>query len=319
MKKRERTANLINESEVLESQNIDFKAEIRNLENQRRRLMDILQAHSAQCVHQGGYQPLPSVSTLKNCKYLNEVQDYTESEQPEIKYSQTLKDSDLEFVKQHLLQEELEFKPQPMLGYCKPSPTDSTNYVLSPDSGFVRSPVDLDTQYMEIQQQQQQHPAHRSNYIPTSSTTDLTSNNNNNAGEEVTAAAEFILKSELIDSHSPYTSLQSADRFLFESNEFDEKPGMPLPTLQTHNHHHQHHHQHLNTTHHMLMNIKDNQQQQQITSVTNQMLMDGNFDSLKADFLSQNQEFIVLPDGTEPQFTDLDSGIIKSLNNGCLV
>lgn len=352
MKKRERTVNLVNESETLENQNIDFKNQIRELENQRRKLNEILQAHSPQCVHQGGYQPLPSVSTLKNCKYLNELQSYCDNnqqiphhhqqqqqqqapliEQPEIKYSQTLKE-------QQEMMEYGDFKSNTMLphGYCKPSPTD-TGYVLSPDSGFVKSPIDLDnsSQYSDqLPMQQQQHPhscqsqqqqqqhlkSQNNNYsnIPTSNDAILTNNNssslNNNNLNSMLGDSEIYLKTELIDP-SPYTTIQSADRFLFEGTDttFDsDKILMHCNGTTMINGASNGCGGGVNANHHIVTSNTLNN--------VNNLLME-NFDTniIKADFLSQNQEFNIatMVDGTDTQFTDLDSGIIKSLSNGCLV
>uniref|UniRef100_W8B9S1 Transforming protein v-Fos/v-Fox n=1 Tax=Ceratitis capitata TaxID=7213 RepID=W8B9S1_CERCA len=59
MKKRERTQNLIKESEQLETQNVDLKTQVRTLEAERRRLLDMLQCHVTTCVHAGGLN-LPS-------------------------------------------------------------------------------------------------------------------------------------------------------------------------------------------------------------------------------------------------------------------
>ncbi|XP_041981124.1 activating transcription factor 3 isoform X2 [Aricia agestis] len=50
MKKRERTVNLVNESEVLENQNIDLKAQLKDLEVQKRQLIDMLSMHASSCV-----------------------------------------------------------------------------------------------------------------------------------------------------------------------------------------------------------------------------------------------------------------------------
>ncbi|KAL4715598.1 hypothetical protein ACJJTC_006177 [Scirpophaga incertulas] len=50
MKKRERTVNLVTESEVLENQNIDLKAQLKDLEVQKRQLTDMLSLHAASCV-----------------------------------------------------------------------------------------------------------------------------------------------------------------------------------------------------------------------------------------------------------------------------
>lgn len=59
MKKRERTQNLIREAEQLDTQNVDLKNQVRNLENERRKLLEMLQTHEPVCVHHEGLN-LPS-------------------------------------------------------------------------------------------------------------------------------------------------------------------------------------------------------------------------------------------------------------------
>ncbi|ALC48500.1 Atf3 [Drosophila busckii] len=54
MKKRERTQNLIKESEVLDTQNVDLKSQVRTLETERRQLLEMLQAHAPSCLKRGG-------------------------------------------------------------------------------------------------------------------------------------------------------------------------------------------------------------------------------------------------------------------------
>lgn len=49
LKKRERTANLVTESETLETQNIEFKSQIQELQNQRRQLLEVLTLHRPTC------------------------------------------------------------------------------------------------------------------------------------------------------------------------------------------------------------------------------------------------------------------------------
>lgn len=49
LKKRERTVNLVQESEILENQNHDLKSQIQELETQRRRLVDMLSVHRPSC------------------------------------------------------------------------------------------------------------------------------------------------------------------------------------------------------------------------------------------------------------------------------
>ncbi|KAJ1527528.1 hypothetical protein ONE63_007498 [Megalurothrips usitatus] len=53
IKKRERTVNLVQESEILESQNYELKSQIQELETQRRRLVDMLSSHSSTCTRPG--------------------------------------------------------------------------------------------------------------------------------------------------------------------------------------------------------------------------------------------------------------------------
>ncbi|XP_026472664.1 proto-oncogene c-Fos [Ctenocephalides felis] len=49
-KKRERTVNLVSESAVLETQNVDLKAQIKELDAQVRQLVDMLTRHSPSCL-----------------------------------------------------------------------------------------------------------------------------------------------------------------------------------------------------------------------------------------------------------------------------
>ncbi|XP_059481368.1 transcription factor kayak isoform X3 [Neocloeon triangulifer] len=51
LKKREKTVNLVQESEVLDAQNHDLKAQIKNLEAEQRRLVDMLTVHQPACIN----------------------------------------------------------------------------------------------------------------------------------------------------------------------------------------------------------------------------------------------------------------------------
>lgn len=53
LKKREKTVILVQESEILETQNHDLKSQIQELETQRRRLVEMLSVHSPSCLKQG--------------------------------------------------------------------------------------------------------------------------------------------------------------------------------------------------------------------------------------------------------------------------
>ncbi|EAU75679.3 AGAP001536-PA [Anopheles gambiae str. PEST] len=158
MKKRERTVNLINESETLDAQNRELKSQVSKLETEYRKLVEILQAHGPTCVHQNGYQPLPSLSTIigagvastststssssstsssnNSNKYLNDLtyldQDQA-SGQGEIKYSECLKSG----VASSTGSPMDGFHNQDSLlppGYCKLSPTEPNSFLLESPS-----------------------------------------------------------------------------------------------------------------------------------------------------------------------------------------
>ncbi|XP_060661855.1 activating transcription factor 3 [Drosophila nasuta] len=74
MKKRERTQNLIKESEVLDTQNVELKNQVRTLETDRRRLLEMLQAHAPSCVKRGGCQLPSKLLQSPAYKYLPELE-----------------------------------------------------------------------------------------------------------------------------------------------------------------------------------------------------------------------------------------------------
>lgn len=268
MKKREKTQNLVSESEVLENQNINLKNEVRALENQRRKLVELLEGHGPTCMRQGGYQTINLPSPA--CKFFYEL-GFCDQNGAEIKYSQTLK-SQNNNRKGAILPH----------GYCKQSPTTDVVYAMSPDSGFIKSPTDVTLASF---------PQIKNDYIPNCEI-------ENNNGGVTNGTNDFMLKSEIIDSNSPYTTVQSADRFLFENSEnYDSE--IASPTIERLGH---------------SQNIKENNRQQLEFNTNLQNSFDGNI--INNDFLSN------LVEVTEAQFTDLDSGITSYNNNtngGCLV
>lgn len=223
MKKRERTVNLVNESETLDAQNKELKSQVTELEQQRRKLMEVLQAHSPNCVHQKGFQPLPSLSTIptSKCKFLADL-NFLDNDD-DVKFLECLKSgSELdEFSKQ-----ENALPP----GYCKLSPTE-VNYATPTDVMDVNSfaPHSLKTEYIPNSQERPVSTPARSKPGPkprqksaTSvkrTVTSVTTTVETLSSVPVTLpSADFILKNELIDTSSPYTTVQSADRFLFENS-----------------------------------------------------------------------------------------------------
>lgn len=51
LKKREKTINLIQESQTLDDQNVDLKKQVQELQNQRRQLVEMLSSHRPNCKH----------------------------------------------------------------------------------------------------------------------------------------------------------------------------------------------------------------------------------------------------------------------------
>lgn len=235
MKKRERTVNLVNESETLDAQNKELKAQVSELESQRRKLMEVLQAHSGSCVRREGFGPLPSLSTIRseNCKFLNDLSFLDGTGGDEVKYSECLKAGGGG--------EDGGGLPP---GYCKLSPTEGSfggtpSDVMDVNGFAAAAGQGLKSEYIPSSQPQRTRqkpgPKPRSKAgkrgsataaAATSTTTSLTESLSQSTAIVVPAqqqqgplpSADFILKNELIDTSSPYTTIQSADRFLFENS-----------------------------------------------------------------------------------------------------
>lgn len=123
----------------------------------------------------------------------------------------------------------------PTSSYCKSLMSSSSDCyaISSPDSGFIKSPVDM-ANYSTLPQ------LIKSDYIPNCDTGILNDGTNGDA-----SISEFILKSELVDANeSPYTTVQSADRFLFDgvAESFDPDIESGANGNHQHQHHQQHHH-----------------------------------------------------------------------------
>ncbi|CAD7086727.1 unnamed protein product [Hermetia illucens] len=306
MKKRERTNNLVNESEQLETQNNDLKSTVRNLELERRKLFDMLQSHSSACIRPGGLQLDLNACQSPAYKYLNEIglgdgpcethqhPDQQQSQQQQrtitaippmttIKYSR----NNLRHQPQHqqtlsnLPSNDLQQQQLPN-GYCKPSPTThEMGYLNSPTQDICMHLHDITSQPTSTTHHTQHHHMHHHQITDAILNNDYIPNcENSNGGSTVDSTPDHVFKSELNEAQSPYTTVQSADRFLFESNcdTFDIKHS--IATTPTYDN---------------LLN--------------------------KTDFLTNDTELLAqLTDATDSEFTDLDSGIAYShiTNGGCL-
>ncbi|XP_017484278.1 PREDICTED: activating transcription factor 3-like [Rhagoletis zephyria] len=288
MKKRERTQNLIKESEQLETQNVDLKSQVRTLEAERRKLFDMLQCHTTTCVHAGGLNLPSKLMQSPAHKYLAALdidenstansssastsvtasgahsQTHQQSQasialsnqsahgvqRTVIPPMSTIKFSRSAAVNQQLHQLPTQQQHLPN-GYCKPSPTpQELGYLASPSQESICLPAILPQLSSQTPATHQIGAANVSagsvpsinqqvsDYIPNCENslglvlahtpTSVQSNDDNSIllGDMVsplsvmstpTTATEFV-KNELVDSQSPYTTAQSAERFLFESN-----------------------------------------------------------------------------------------------------
>lgn len=429
MKKRERTINLVTESEALETQNIELKSQVRNLELQRRNLSEMLKSHSQSCLRPGAFQipicaasvtkylsemglemlqcssgngdgtitksgrqgsktshqKIPSMSTLKfNGQHGGNRRSHTQTRQSQLtqqldtpssnsstpvttptssskhqSHHHQIPTVDLGFCESNDLGIVSDIIMSQQGGYNKNLSASDCYSISSPDSGFIKSPVDISN----------------GGYLSTPTSTPVLMKNHyipncdgnmvngdpiglqlaNHCGTETTtngsAGIEFILKNELVDGNdSPYTTVQSADRFLFDGTETFETD------IDQHTHVHlQSTHQHLSSPHHLqqpimkghnpLLNNNNNNSILNNHNHNNGCVMQANMGNMNefnnhcqqyidysllkgGDFLGPNTEFLTLTgDTSDSQFTeltstDLDSGVTTytsiSNGNGCL-
>lgn len=302
MKKRERTNNLVSESEQLETQNKEFRNQLQNLETERRKLLNMLDLHVTACIRPGGYNLPANARESPGQNYLNEqflpelvceqpqqIQNHAQQSRTAIPPMTTIKYS--RNGQRNHSHTNGDLLPN---GYCKPSPTtQEIGYLSSPTQDGSCLHTDLATQ----QQQHLQSTIIKTDYIPNCE--------NSDGGTAVDNAADFVLKSELVDSQSPYTTVQSANRFLFETNcdNYDIK--------HSNNNNNNNNTNNNNTIdfHHQIATTPTN------CSTFENLL-------IKTDFLPNDTELLAqFTDGTDPEFTDLDSGGVTAyaqINNGCL-
>lgn len=176
LKKREKTNNLIKESEQLDAQNIDLKSQVKTLELERRSLLEMLQQHASVCTN--GFTLAPHLYQSPAFKYfnildLNPPPSDQQSQEPRkvIPSMETFKYSRQR--QQHQQQQQQQSSMTlPLNGYLKEEPQST------------RQPI-----------------------------YDFESCSSSSDGHN------DLIKHELVDSQSPYTTAQSAERFLFESND----------------------------------------------------------------------------------------------------
>jgi len=255
MKKRERTQNLIKESEVLDTQNVDLKNQVRLLETERRKLKDMLQSH--RCQRPGGYQLPNQLLQSPALKYLSELELETANggEMANSGHSQRLQSIPSIATFKYGSKTAAAMAQQLPNGYCKPSPSAQEFEHAGYQQQQSMNPAG--NSIVEQQQQSNPSPSLISDYVPncdgltgggggsssnnnsssnassntssnassnisshTSNISSLSSNatSNNSSTTPTSSAIEFV-KNELVDSQSPYTTALSAERFLFEPSD----------------------------------------------------------------------------------------------------
>lgn len=231
--------------------------------------------------------------------------------------------------------------------YC---PTSNDCFTInSPDSGFIKSPVDISGNYTNLQT-----TIIKTDYIPNCEHNGLTlvhGLGNGTDSNNADSTMEFILKHEIADGNdNPYTTDQSADRFLCDgatetfdseletsvtnSNHLQDNTNMVMNSIQ-----HiaplkehlliQNNNNSSNQNHNIQSNIINSNCNGTIVSspaITThsielnqacQQLVD-----MRGDFLSPNGDFFFTSENCDTQFTDLDSGVTTYTNvtngGGCL-
>ncbi|KAH8289535.1 hypothetical protein KR054_007100 [Drosophila jambulina] len=256
MKKRERTQNLIKESEILDTQNVELKSQVRLLETERRKVIDILESHG--CLRSGGCQLPAHLTQSPALKYLAELElDVAGIAAAAAVANSSNSSSSNSQQRVQSIPSMATFKfgsktaaamaQQLPTGYCKPSPSaqefEHAGYQQQQQQQQQQSLNPASSSNIEQQHHHQQNPSPGllSDYVPNCDTLSSSNHNNpssssnntsvssssssssNNSSSSVSttsssSAIEFV-KNELVDSQSPYTTALSAERFLFEPSD----------------------------------------------------------------------------------------------------
>ncbi|XP_016980122.1 activating transcription factor 3 isoform X2 [Drosophila rhopaloa] len=244
MKKRERTQNLIKESEFLDTQNVELKNQVRLLETERRKLLDMLQSH---CCQRAESCQLPNQLLQSPAqKYLSELDlDTVSSEVANSGNNQRLQSIPSMATFKFSSKTAAAMAQQLPTGYCKPSPSAQE----LEHAGYQQALNPAGNSVVE-QQQVNPSPSLMSDYVPncdglsssnnpshnssSNTSSNMSSNVSCNASNisssnasrntsttptNATSSAIEFVKNELVDSQSPYTTALSAERFLFEPSD----------------------------------------------------------------------------------------------------
>uniref|UniRef100_A0A182TN55 BZIP domain-containing protein n=1 Tax=Anopheles melas TaxID=34690 RepID=A0A182TN55_9DIPT len=268
MKKRERTVNLINESETLDAQNRELKSQVSKLETEYRNFL--LESPSellgtGDQTAKSEYIPGPAVSVASS----------TTAPQPAPKNGRSKPGP----------------KPRQSRAQNKTTPsatatsTTATNLpslksnasIINTTTTTTTTPFGTKGNPLIAATLMTTTPSSSPSSVPSPLTGShsLSTVNpiiNSIGGLGTTDDDDFILKNELIDTHSPYTTVQSADRFLFDAtlDLYNNNAHSPLTAgLNCATSHQQHQHAQQSEHNHHMQQQQQQQQQQHSATLNN--------------------------------------------------
>lgn len=250
----------MSEAESLENQNNDLKAQVCNLEIERRSLTEMLQTHTTSCMHADVFHLPTFDAPISKSLNLNLTQAKPSHKQsnhktyrPRVKTTPyrgsssnspqkvnsgvsigqkctTSKNAQAKSTGMSIVNELNGLSSESSITALSLNPLPTIAVTLSPNvleckavnsnqtdaydmNTFLKTPVDLETTLPDILD---------NDYIPNGDSVVPTQDVFSTAGFELPTnnnadGIEFMLKSELADTNdSPYTTVQSADRFLFD-------------------------------------------------------------------------------------------------------
>lgn len=366
MKKRERTQNLIKESEQLDTQNLELKNQVRALETERRKLLEMLQGHTPSCVRRGGLNLPSKLLQSPAQKFLAEL-DMEEN----VSAATSRDGGDLEnkcngtnMPAQHQARTAIppmstikfsranNFKAAAVVaagilnspassnlpnGYCKPSPSaHELGYLNSPSQESMclpslqaSTPTGQQTSTLLVNGDYLSQCDSDLSVLGLQSVCNGSSNSGGDSSALLASVAsplsavstptnptnEFV-KNELVDSQSPYTTAQSAERFLFETHcdsYVDIKHAVSLHPGSHNNNNNSISHLSHNNNNSNLLDFHSMSNSHSIAPFHDQL-------SIKNDYLHDSDLLALTLSGDAGEFVDLDTGVAASFlaNGGCL-
>lgn len=185
-RKKERTGILMQESDALEDQNVNFRSEIQRLEAEKRRLMDVLAMHSPTCLKTTGGNQRPNASGCSTSDFIQHSSNNTSGTQVGTRGAESV----ISFDNQVTVPTDQ--------AYVMSGGLSSSNY--GPMYDCNRSSSESATMAANIP-----HHHHNSSTYDVSSeaSANYSNNNNNNGGGEV--ASSYNSQVNMLQQRGPYS------------------------------------------------------------------------------------------------------------------